>query len=114
MTNSQLRHIVKRIDDLERRIRALEGDDLNTKANKRGTSRQKQDFSGATGGIRFLIKNGFFRTKRNQVSIRKELASKNYHYSSQAVYGALKALSKHGGPLVVLKDKRLKVYVERK
>lgn len=110
---SNLEEIIKKLKDHENRIRALEG---GSSRSEERSDRDKKDinYSGATGGIRFLIKSGFLDTKRNQKDIRKKLTDENYHYSSQAVYEALQILSKSNGPLVVLKEKGKKVYVKRK
>lgn len=112
MTRNDIQKILGKLDDHEKRILALE---LGT-----GTKRKKaspvvqENYSGATGGVRFLIKNGFFKAKLSQASVRKELADKGYHYSSQAIYEAMKVLSRPGGQLVTLNEKGSKVYVERK
>lgn len=116
MTEAQLQKILAQLEDHEKRIHALEGGTIRSrKESRRASSVQtREDYSGATGGIRFLIKNGLFKMKTKQKDIRKELADKSYHYSSQAIYEALKILSRPSGPLVVLNEKRQKVYVERK
>lgn len=113
MTRNDIQKILGKLDDHEKRIRTLELAS-GTKHKKAGLTVTQESYSGATGGVRFLVKNGFFKTKRNQVSIRKELADKGYHYSSQAIYEAMKILSKLGGLLVTLNEKGSKVYVERK
>lgn len=74
----------------------------------------QKDFSGATGGIRFLISKGFFKKKRDLTEARKELADNDYHYSRQAIHEALKLCSKSKGSLVTLKEGGRKLYVERK
>lgn len=74
----------------------------------------KQNFQGATGGLRYLISKGFFDRKHNFGEIKKGLADNNYHYSNQAVQTPLNNLSKAGGPLVSLKEKGKKVYAKRK
>lgn len=114
MTQDNIQQIIKKLDDHENRIRALENNGSSTKQDKTKKVWGKEDYSGATGGLRFIIKNGFFKIKRNQTVIRKELAEKNYYYSSQAIYEALKILAKPSGSLVALKEKGKKVYVERK
>ncbi len=108
-----LNKIIERLNDHERRIYALEqiSGDQHKKTN---STAKKENYSGATGGMRLLVKNGFFKEKRSQVSIRKALADAGYHYSSQAVYGALQVLSKPTGLLVTLTEKGSKIYVERR
>jgi hypothetical protein len=114
MPGDQIQQIRERLEDHEKRILALENSLIDQGTRKMKVVKEHKDYSGATGGIRFLIKNGFFKVKRSQKDIRQELAAKNYHYSSQAIYAALQILSKPNGPLVVLKGKGHKVYVERK
>lgn len=70
--------------------------------------------TGATGGIRFLLRAGFFKEKRDLGQTRKALGDRGYFYSRQAVHAALSGLSKVKGPLVALKEGRGKVYAERK
>ncbi len=113
MTRNDIQQILGKLDDHEKRIRALELGP-GTKLKKVDQTVKQENYSGATGGVRFLVKNGFFKTKVNQVSVRKELAEKGYHYSSQAIYEAMKVLARPGGPLVTLNEKGSKVYVERK
>lgn len=113
MPGIKLQESLQRLDDHEKRIRALEGD-VDTALHKKPSRNRQGNYSGAIGGVRFILRNGFYKSKKNQASIRKELADKGYHYSSQAIYEALKILSKPGGPLVVLKEEGRKVYVERK
>lgn len=75
---------------------------------------KRNDFTGATGGLRFLIAEGFFARKRNFSEIESELHKHNYFYSKQAIQTPLNNLSKTGGALVGLKEKGKKVYAKRK
>ena len=113
MTNDDIKQIFAKLEDHERRLSVLELGSSSKHKNMDQTIRQK-NYSGATGGVRFLVKNLFFKIKRNQAIVREELSDKGYHYSSQAIYEAMKILSKSGGPLVALSEKGRKVYVERK
>ncbi len=72
------------------------------------------DYSGPTGGVRYLISMEFFKEKRDLASVREQLSREDYHYSRQAIHEALKVLSKSTGPLVALKEGKRKSYVERK
>lgn len=108
----EITKILAQLADHERRIVLLEGVDKVSVPKKATTA--KTDYSGATGGVRYLISQGFFKQKRDLSTVREQLSKEDYHYSSQAVHEALKTLSKQSGPLVSLKDGKLKTYVERK
>jgi hypothetical protein len=101
------------IEKLERRIARLEqavfGD-----GRKPAKKKSDKGFKGATGGVRFLISKGIFRKKQGLAEVRKALSGNGYHYSKQAVHGALNTLASKGGPLVTLQESGRKVYVERK
>lgn len=75
---------------------------------------QKENFSGPTGGVRFLISRGFLKKKHALREVRAALGDHDYHYSKQAVHEALNRLSGKHGPLVALKEGSKKFYVERK
>lgn len=100
--NKEMKEIMMRLEALERIVFA---------APKKEPV--KRDYAGPRGGIAFLIAQGTFKQKKDLTQVRKELAQHDYHYSRQAVHSALGALSKSGGPLVVLKESGNK-YVERK
>ena len=69
--------LISRVEKLERAVFA----------NKSVKSKpvDKQNFQGATGGLRYLVEKGFFDRKRNFGEIKKGLADNNYHYSNQAM-----------------------------
>lgn len=115
MTRNDIQKILDKFDEHERRIRALESL-LDAGQKKRILTAKKNPkiYSGPKGGVRLLINDGFFKSKHDLASVRKELANRDYHYSRQAAHEALKSLSKIGGPLVVLKEGKKKLYVERK
>lgn len=73
-----------------------------------------KEFTGATGGLRFLISRGFFDRKRNFAEIESELCKLNYHYSKQAIQTPLNNLSRAGYALVGFKEMGKKVYAKRK
>jgi hypothetical protein len=73
-----------------------------------------ENFKGATGGLRLLISSPFFNQKRSFGEIKKELDTKHYHYSNQAIQTPLNNLSKSVGPLVGFKESGKKVYAKRK
>jgi hypothetical protein len=72
------------------------------------------DHSGATGGIRLLVEDGFFDQRRNFAEVSTELQKRGYHYSRQAIQMPLTRLSKVGGPLVSLTGKGKNAYAKRK
>lgn len=74
----------------------------------------KNVYSGATGGVRLLISQGYFDSKKDLTTVRKGLGEQGYHYSSQAIHEALKTVSKTGGPLVMIKETNTRLYANRK
>lgn len=111
--------MAKNIDlkDLLRRVEALERAVLGTATAKKAivsAPAGDENFDGATGGVRFLIAEGFFNSRRSFAEVEKAMQENGYHYSRQAVQMPLTRLSAVGGPLVVLKDKGKNVYVKRK
>ena len=107
-------YIKKIIKDHERRILILEGKPKTPQEIKHKDAKNEK-YSGATGGIRYLISKKFFKEKHDLSTIRGKLSQEGYHYSRQAVHEALKTLSKTSGPLVALKEgKRKTYYVDRK
>jgi hypothetical protein len=113
MTEDFLKQIGKRLERLEDAVFGRAG---RNKARGDSKARQSKEphFSGATGGVRFLISKGYFKTKLSLSEVRTALSKNGYHYSKQAVHGALINLSPKGGPLVSLQEGGRKVYVERK
>jgi len=104
------------LEDLVRRVEALESAVLGigkTKKKKAGASASTGNFDGATGGVRFLIADGFFNSRRSFAEVEKAMQDNGYHYSKQAVQMPLTRLSGVGGPLVTLKDKGKNVYVNQ-
>jgi len=91
----------KSIDGILLRIEKLE----RAVFGQRKSAAPKRDgFAGATGGLRFLIAQGFFDRKRNFSGIEAELHKHNYYYSKQAIQTPLNNLSKGGGALVGFKE----------
>ncbi len=116
MVDEQFQKILEQIKDHEKRIRELEESILihGPKQKPRKIRLGKDKYSGLTGGLRLLIEDGFFKSKKDLASVRRRLESKDYYYSRQAVHEVLKAFSKPGGFLVVLKERGKRVYAERK
>jgi hypothetical protein len=98
---------------IEQRLARLEKAVFGAK-DKQALTKPAKGFKGATGGVRFLISEGFFKKKQGLSEVRTALSSNGYHYSKQAVHGALNNLTSKGGPLVSLEEAGRKVYAERK
>jgi hypothetical protein len=81
---------------------------------KLGRIKPHEPDKGPTGGLRVLIEQGFFKSKRSLSDSRSALGKQDYHYSTQAVDMALKRLSKRDGPLVSFKEGGKKLYAKRK
>ncbi|MCR4314050.1 MAG: hypothetical protein NUV84_02270 [Candidatus Uhrbacteria bacterium] len=111
--SQEITRILAQLTDHERRIALLEGA-ATSMAPKKSASPAKTDYFGATGGVRYLISQGFFKEKRDLSTVREQLGKEDYHYSRQAAHEALKTLSKPACPLVNLKEGKRKTYVERK
>lgn len=106
-SENRIREILSRLARLEKAIFGGE---------KKGdiSKPQPTNYSGATGGVRFLISKGLFRKKLALGEVRAALSDYDYHYSKQAVHEALKGLARKNGPLVVLKEGGSNFYVNRK
>ena len=104
------------LEDLLHRVEVLERAVLGTAKAKKAqvTASDPAKFEGATGGIRFLIAEGFFDSRRSFAEVEKAMQDNAYHYSKQAVQMPLARLSTVGGPLVALKNKGKNIYVKRK
>ena len=72
------------------------------------------DYKGVAGGIRLLIKQGFFVIPKLLKEIREELKDNGYFCSPQEVYGALKRNSGKNKPLKKLRYKKKWAYVIQK
>ena len=107
--NRILKEIISRLEKLEHAVLVS-----RTKRAKAEVADDKK-YSGATGGIRLLVREGYFDKKRFFGEICTALATKGYHYSKQAVQTPLNSLSAtKRGPLVALKEKGKKLYAKRK
>jgi hypothetical protein len=106
MSDTALEEIIRRLERLEKVVFG--------KGQKPSRKPAASSFSGATGGIRSLLSKGFFKKKQGLPEVRAGLSKSGYHYSRQAVNGALNNLARTDGPLVSLQEGGRKVYVERK
>ncbi|MFH1066529.1 MAG: hypothetical protein V1746_01305 [bacterium] len=103
-TDKTFSELLVRIEKLERAVFGRE----------KVTAIKRKDFAGATGGLRFLISEGFFNHKRSFSEVESELRKQNYHYSKQAIQTPLNRLSRAGSVLVGFREKGKKVYAKRK
>jgi hypothetical protein len=103
---ASLTELRSRVDKLELAVFGKNG--------KKPAATRSGDFTGATGGLRFLVSDGFFDRKRAFGEIKEALAHHNYHYSKQAVQTPLNALSKPGSSLASFREGGRKVYAKRK
>ena len=98
---------------IEKRLTRLEKAVFGSK-ERQEVKKPAKGFGGATGGVRFLISKGQFRSKLGLAEVKTALAKNDYHYSTQAVDMALKRLAGKGGPLGSIKEGGKKAYVNRK
>ncbi|MGA2361632.1 MAG: hypothetical protein ABSG73_04145 [Candidatus Aminicenantales bacterium] len=101
------------IKALERRVTRLEDAVYGKKVTPILKTR-RESYSGATGGVRFLISKDFFSEKRKLGEVWDALTKNGYHWSRQAVDMALKGLASRRGPLTLLKEGGRNVFVKRK
>lgn len=102
------------LSDLADRVGRLEGAVFGERKKLKREAQQAADHSGATGGVRLLVEEGFFDQRRTFAEISTELEKRGYHYSRQAVQMPLTRLSKVGGPLVSLTGRGRNAYAKRK
>lgn len=104
----------KRDKEIFERLERLEKE-VFPKNRKQITSAPKQQkFSGAKGGILFLLSKDYLNQRRSAPDVKSELKKHEYDYSIQVVQTTLNRLSKGKGPLVAHKEGDKKHYVRRK
>lgn len=113
--------IQQQINNLEKRVTALEAFIVDIKRANRTDTREKQgkimpkvEYPGPKGGILLLIQEGFLKTRRTTDEVWTTIEKKGYAYKRDVVQTALNRLSKPTGPLVKMEGEGKKVYVERK
>jgi len=115
MTEEQIKKIIKRLEDHEKRILVLESMSENIKLKKYNQKDSKQvNHSGPKGGILFLIRKGILKNKKTADDVWAELEKEGYIYKRDVVQTALNRLSKQKGLLVKIEEKGKKVYAQRK
>ncbi len=105
--NEQIKNILTRLEKLEKAV-------FSVAKQPRKAKEIGQDFSGAKGGVLFLVSRGYFSQGRFAPDVRTELGKNGYHYSIQVVQTALNRLSKGKVELVAMKNGSKKTYVKRK
>ena len=72
----------KRFTKIEERLTKLESAVFS---EKKPDKTKPSEYTGLSGGIRLLIKNGFFDTLREVNEVILELKNNNYHYPNQSI-----------------------------
>jgi hypothetical protein len=108
MPKDDLKDIVKRVEALERAVLSKQASGKPVVAP---TAKQE---SGLVGGLRVLLRGGFFKSKKNFDEIYEGLTKEGYVYTRKVTRTAIERMAKIGGPLIVLPEGGDKVYVERK
>jgi hypothetical protein len=109
--------LADRIESIESRLATLEG--LITVKRTSSGSADREDAperapKGPSAGLRALISDQFFASKRSLEEVRAALGERGLFYSSQAVHMALVRESHRDGRLVALRERGRKFYAERK
>lgn len=105
--------LIKRIENIEDRIKKIEG--VLFSDDKPVELKTKENFSGLAGGIRFLIKNGFFNEPRTLKEVIDELKREGYHRSTSGVASTLSVtFTANQKILTRIKEEKTWKYVIRK
>lgn len=104
---NQIKDILSRLEKLEKEVFPKTKQEIKSKP-------KDQKFSGAKGGVLFLLSKGYFAQHRAATDVKVELSKNDYHYSIQVVQTALNRLSKGKAELVAMKNNGKKTYVKRK
>ena len=78
----------KKIEEIDERLKKIE-DILFSEQKPLLPSKNKENFSGLAGGIRFLIKNEFFNEPKTLKEVIDELKREGYHRSTSGVASTL-------------------------
>ena len=104
---------IKKIEEIDERLKKVE-DTLFSK-DERLSKKIKEDFSGLAGGIRFLIKNGFFNEPKTLKEVIDELKREGYHRSISGVASTLSVtFTANQKILTRIKEEKTWKYVIRK
>ncbi len=107
MNKKILKQILSRLEKLETEV-------FGKKNLKTKSVINKVKFRGVTGGIRLLVSQKFFISKKTFTEIKEELHKRGYYSSLQAIQAALNKLSTKKGPLVKFKEGKKNYYAQRK
>ena len=105
--NTSIKEILIRLEKLEKIV-------FHVKKESPKKESASNNFSGAKGGILFLISKKYLDKPHSATDVKTELSNNDYHYSIQVVQTTLNRLSKVKGELVAMKDGDKKIYVKRK
>jgi hypothetical protein len=100
------------IDEVHARISRLEAAVFGSADSK--PAFQARSFSGPSGGVRLLLEQGFFVTKRSLADVRAALDKAGYQYGAAQVQTALNRMAVRNGPLVTHVEGGRKHYARRK
>lgn len=101
------------LDDHETRLRKLEKKQPSLEAKK--TKLITKDYSGLSGGIRLLIKNGFFKSPKSANEIKNELKREGYQNKIAPISKALSVnFTKKQKILSRIRDGNIWKYILRK
>ena len=104
----------KKIEEIDERLKKIE-DILFSKQKPSFPSKNKEDFGGLAGGIRFLIKNGFFNAPKSVKEVFDELKREGYYGSISGVASTLSmTFTKNQKILNRIKEGKTWKYVMRK
>lgn len=86
----EINDLKRRIEELEKRVTNLENGGSSDKISSYSIQPKKEQganikYKGLTGGITFLIDNGFLNTLRSSREIHEELKKEGYIYRAEAV-----------------------------
>ena len=103
----------KRFAEIEKRLRKLEEAIFTYKLPEK--KKGSQYYKGATGGIRLLIDDGFFKTPKSVKEIILELKREGYHYPDTSIFKILSVdFTNREKTLNRIREGRIFKYVIRK
>jgi hypothetical protein len=79
----------KELDKLWMEVKELKKEKSAGKLHGKSKRKQKNNYKGLAGGVRFLIDNGFFDSPKNLNEIINELKREGYHYSKSGIASTL-------------------------
>lgn len=108
--DKDIRRIIQKLEELDERTKKLE-----SLVEKEPPKKEDKKFSGLTGGIKFLIKSGFFVHPKSVEEVKTELEREGYYYPYTSVDKILRVnFTKNKKILTRLKANKVWKYVQRK